>query len=126
MDLMIRSDFRCIQSDPGSDSSRPAPKLGINDSDSIAPLNCGSGKDVPSGGKVGLKMVMSSNPSRWIAQIRHATAAISSVLSLVIIGSDELHRQQFIQRLRQPEVPAEPHSLQERCMQHLTKGPGVV
>ena len=49
------------------------------------------------------------------------------VLSLVIIGSDELHRQQFIQRLkRQPEAPAEPHSLQQRCMQHLTKGPGVV
>ena len=48
------------------------------------------------------------------------------VLGLTFLGSDELHRQQLIQRLqRQPERPAQPTSLQSRCMQRLAKAPAV-
>ena len=48
------------------------------------------------------------------------------VLGLTILGSDELHRQQLIQRLqRQQELPAQPTSLQRRCMQRLAKAPAV-
>ena len=48
------------------------------------------------------------------------------VSGLTMIGSDELHRQQLIQRLqRQPERPTPPTSLHTRCMQQLAKGPGV-
>ncbi len=48
------------------------------------------------------------------------------VLGLTFLGSDELHRQQLIQRLqRQPERPAQPTSLQRRCMQRLANAPAV-
>ena len=48
------------------------------------------------------------------------------VLGLTLLGSDELHRQQLMQRLqRQPELPAQPTSLQSRCMQRLSKAPAV-
>ena len=48
------------------------------------------------------------------------------VLGLTLLGSDELHRQQLIQRLkRQPERPAQPTSLQSRCMQRLANAPAV-
>ena len=48
------------------------------------------------------------------------------VLGLTLLGSDELHRQQLIQRLqRQPERPSQPTSLQRRCMQRLANAPGV-
>ena len=48
------------------------------------------------------------------------------VLGLTLLGSDELHRQQLIQRLqRPPERPAQPRSLQSRCMQRLANAPAV-
>ncbi len=48
------------------------------------------------------------------------------VLGLTMLGSDELHRQQLIERLKhQPELPAQPNSLQNRCMQRLAKAPAV-
>ena len=48
------------------------------------------------------------------------------VLGLTLLGSDELHRQQLIQRLqRQSERPAKPSSLQRRCMQRLAEAPAV-
>ena len=48
------------------------------------------------------------------------------VLGLTLLGSDELHRQQLIQRLqRQSERPSQPTSLQGRCMQRLANAPGV-
>ena len=48
------------------------------------------------------------------------------VLGLTLLGSDELHRQQLIQRLqRQPERPPQPTSLQSRCMQRLANAPAV-
>ena len=48
------------------------------------------------------------------------------VLGLTLLGSDELHRQQLIQRLqRQSERPAQPTSLQRRCMQRLAEAPAV-
>ncbi len=48
------------------------------------------------------------------------------VLGLTLLGSDELHRQQLIQRLqRQPERPASATSLQRRCMQRLAQAPAV-
>ena len=48
------------------------------------------------------------------------------VLGLSILGSDELHRQQLIQRLEQPsELPAQATSLHSRCMQRLAEAPAV-
>ena len=48
------------------------------------------------------------------------------VSGLTLLGSDELHRQQLIQRLeRQSELPAQPKSLQKRCMQQLAQVPAV-
>ena len=48
------------------------------------------------------------------------------VLGLTLLGSDELHRQQLIQRLqRHSERPAQPTSLQRRCMQRLANAPAV-
>ena len=48
------------------------------------------------------------------------------VLGLTFLGSDELHRQQLIQKLqRQPERPSQPTSLQRRCMQRLANAPAV-
>ena len=51
---------------------------------------------------------------------------IHKMLGLTLLGSDELHRQQLIQRLqRQSERPSQPTSLQGRCMQRLANAPGV-
>ena len=48
------------------------------------------------------------------------------VLGLSLLGSDELHRQQLIQRLqRHSERPTQPTSLHSRCMQRLADAPAV-